>query len=141
MTPRRLEERLIAAALVLAGVQALLLAALYAAPEPPEVLPEQDMPERSRARTEEEPAPDNDRVAVQVLDQLLEARVRAAAARAGRDPTPLLPPPGLREAALGNPDPAGPAVDALLKAYVSTLSEFGETLDAATSTPGTATLP
>lgn len=76
------------------------------------------------------PAVSSERVAVQVLDRLLDQRLRSAAARENVDIQSLVPPSALREAALASPAPDGPAVRALIAHYGASLKTLGETLDA-----------
>lgn len=140
MAQRRPQDTILVAALGLLGLQVVLFAALRAQPDPPAELPDQDLPQRSAERTDDPAPPDLDKSSVEVLDHLLAERVRAAAARRGVDPAPLLPSEAVRAAALAAPSPVGPAVDALIQAYKRSLASLGETLDA-TSSPATAAAP
>lgn len=124
---RGLERALAGAALGLLVLQGLLLSALWRHPEAPLELPQQELPRRERARGEE-PPPRGDRASVEVLDRLLSERLAQAALRAGR--AVAGPKGSTREAALANPDPAGPAVAALIAEYSSALAGLGESLDA-----------
>jgi hypothetical protein len=120
-------------------MQIALLAALRATPEPEAVLPGA----RAVAPLHAPPTPTaigSDVVAVEVLQQLLATRVRAAAARQARPAASYLPPTAMVEAARSEPDPDGPAVQALVEHYSVSLAALGETLDA-TSSPGTGALP
>lgn len=144
MAPRRLEQLLTLAAFVLLAGQGLLLASLWNRPEAPEALPEvEEQAPRRRKRTpptQATVAPDADRAAVVLLDQMLAERVTAAAARRGVDPRGRGPSEAQRQAALADPDPAGPAVLALVDAWSAALVELGESFDA-TSSLGSAAAP
>ena len=135
---RGLERTLVGAALVLVGLQTLLLVALWQQPLAPAELPEQELPKRERAPGDDPPPTGGDRIAVEVLDRLLAQRLAAAVARTGRAVSG--PSAATRAAAVANPDPAGPAVAALIADYAEALAALGETLDA-TSTPGSGASP
>ena len=130
MTPRRLEHSLIIAALGLLGVQVLLLSAVWSQPLAPAELPAEHAVSRGKAINAAVSPATGERDAVELLDMLLAQRVSAAAGRRGVDAAKARPSAALRTAALANPDPTGPAVNALIEGYAQALAALGETLDA-----------
>ncbi len=115
------------------------LALLFAAPMPPAHLPLQvaGAPDlraaRAAGRSAAPPPAAGERrapVAISALDAIFEARLRAAAAAAGRPVEPLLPDPALRAAARAATDEADPAVDALLRAWAAAMGAVGAPLRA-----------
>jgi hypothetical protein len=130
MTPRRFERSLVVAALGLLAVQALLLAAVWSQPLAPAELPAEEAASRGKALNAAVSPSTGERDAVDLLDMLLAQRVTDAAARRGVDPARAGPKEALRVAARANPDPNGPAVNALIEGYAQALAALGETLDA-----------
>ena len=118
----------------LAGLLLLLQIGLYGIVATTAPLPETLSP-RGTVVPNRNPAPplpgvSSERVAVQVLDRLLDQRLRSAATRENADFQALVPPDALREAAMASPAPDGPAVQALIAHYGASLHVLGETLDA-----------
>lgn len=130
MGARRWWRQLTLGAGVLLVAQALLLRTLLARPLAPDRLPEVETELRSAPLAGTVTESEGPAGTVALLDRLLAARVADAAARQGRDAAAYTIAPAVRAAALADPRPDGPAVEALLAAYSAQLASLGERLDA-----------
>ncbi|MBL8616308.1 MAG: hypothetical protein JNM72_11905 [Deltaproteobacteria bacterium] len=129
----------LALGLLLLPLNLAAVALLFTAPMPPAHLPLEvaGAPDvraaRAAGRAPEAPTEASARrapVAISALDAIFDARLRAAAAAAGRPVEPLLPDPALRAAARAATDEADPAVDALLRAWAAAMGAVGAPLRA-----------